>query len=293
MCGRFVAATPVSELAEILDVAQVDMREPDGSKEIAEDGAGGAGGAEGATSTGEDEPRFNVAPQTPIWVVRPLRDESGQPTGERKLVRHRWGLVPPWSKDPNSGARMFNARSESLAEKSSFRTPLAKRRCLIPADAFYEWKAVEGSGAGSGASTRAGKQRKQPYLFRAADGGLVVFAGLWEYWKPHDSSTENEDGGGLLTCTILTTAANEMMSGYHDRMPVILQPEDWDRWLAPGELSEQERAALLSPPPEDYLEVYPVSPKVGDARAEGPELIEPLPPEGESDREAEGRLFPL
>lgn len=186
------------------------------------------------------QPRYNIAPTTPVPVVR--NGAAG-----RVIVLQQWGLIPAWSKDPSMGARMANARAETVADKPSFRAPFKRSRCIVPADAFYEW--------------RAGTP-KQPFAIRAAGGGLLAFAGLWDRWEG--------PSGALETCTIITTSANGAMAPIHDRMPVILAREDYGRWLDEG------GAALLRPCPESWLEVRPVGPRVGNVRNDDPSLLEPL-----------------
>ena len=187
-------------------------------------------------------PRYNIAPTQDVAVVRP--SEAG-----RELTLMRWGLIPSWTKDPKKAPLLNNARSETVAEKPSFRAAFKSRRCLIPASGFYEWK-------------REGKL-KQPYYFRRPDDRPLAFAGLWEKW--HD----------IESCTILTTDANELMAQIHDRMPVILSPNDYGEWLDPA---APEPGKLLTPFPSDELVSYPVNPAVNNARNEGPECIEPVPP---------------
>jgi putative SOS response-associated peptidase YedK len=193
------------------------------------------------------QPRFNLAPTAQVPVVR--NGSSG-----REIVLQAWGLVPSWAKDPSGGARCANARAETAAEKPSFRGPFRRSRCIIPADAFYEWKALPGGG-------------KQPYAVRDAAGRLLAFAGLWDRWEG--------PGGALETCTILTTAANGVMAPVHDRMPVILAPEAYGRWLDPAAASG-ELQALLAPCPEAWLTLHPVGPRVGNVRNDDPGLLEPL-----------------
>lgn len=193
------------------------------------------------------QPRYNIAPTTPVPVVR-----NG--ASNRVIVFHRWGLVPSWSKDPALGARLANARAETAAGKPSFRGPFRRSRCILPADAFYEWKALPGAG-------------KQPYAIRDASGRLLAFAGLWDRWEGPE--------GALDTCTILTTSANGAMAGIHDRMPVLLAPEDYGRWLDPAARPE-ELQALLRPCPDAWLSIHAVSPRVGSVRNDDPGLLEPL-----------------
>jgi len=192
-------------------------------------------------------PRYNLAPTSPVPVV------VATPAG-RIVTLQRWGLVPSWSKDPAMGARMANARAETVADKPSFRTPFRRRRCLIPANGFYEWQARPGAA-------------KQAFCIRAADGALLGFAGLWDLWEGPD--------GALETCTIITTEANAAMAPIHDRMPVILAPGDYAAWLDPGVPADRLKA-LLRPCAGAALRIHPVGPAVGNVRNDGPALAEPL-----------------
>jgi putative SOS response-associated peptidase YedK len=191
-------------------------------------------------------PRYNLAPTAVVPVV--LATSAG-----RVVTLHRWGLVPSWSKDPALGARLANARAETAADKPSFRAPFRRGRCIIPADGFYEWQARPGG-------------PKQPFCIRAADGSILAFAGLRDTWEGPD--------GAMETCAILTTSANGLMAPIHDRMPVILAPADYAAWLDPDGVPERLKA-MLRPCPEGFLRVYPVGPRVGNVRNEGPELAEP------------------
>jgi putative SOS response-associated peptidase YedK len=191
--------------------------------------------------------RYNIAPQQQVPVVR--QDAAG----ERELVSMRWGLVPFWAKDADIGARTINARSETVAEKPAFRNAFRRHRCLLPADGFYEW-----------AKQRV---RKQPVRVHRADGRLLGLAGLWERWR-------GPDGVELETCTILTTGANALVAPVHDRMPVIVDPADYECWLRG---SADEAAALLRPAPAGELALHPVSLAVNNVRNDAPALIEPLP----------------
>jgi putative SOS response-associated peptidase YedK len=193
--------------------------------------------------------------------------------------------VPSWAKDPAVGSRSFNARAETLAGRPAFRTALAKRRCLVPADAFYEWEKVP-AGGGSPPHPRGSKGiRRLPWAFRPADGGLLVFAGLWEAWRgrgiegeagdPHDETSGWHDDW-LLSCSIITTEANDVVATIHDRMPVILAPSDYETWLEPTPLDPGELDALLSPPPEGYLTGYRVGSAVNNSRLDDPSMLEPL-----------------
>jgi putative SOS response-associated peptidase YedK len=220
MCGRFTLAVPAEKVATQFQLAEV----PDLSA------------------------RYNIAPTQQVAAVRAT--EAG-----RELALFRWGLVPSWAKDPSVGSRMINARAETAAEKPAFRTALRQRRCLIPADGFYEWQ--------------AGADGKQPFHIGLADGGLFALAGLYEHWK-------DPDGEWLHSCTILTTEANELMRPLHDRMPVILAPEHYAQWLDPGLRDAGPIQPLLAPYPADQMQARPVSKAVNRVANDGPQLIAPL-----------------
>jgi putative SOS response-associated peptidase YedK len=200
--------------------------------------------------------RYNVAPTLDVYAVavRGRRDPVKGP--RRALGRFRWGLVPSWAPDPSVGSRMINARAEGVATKPAFRAALDRRRCLIPADAFYEWQ--------------RGPTGRLPYAIRRRDGQPMAFAGLWEVWR----DPVQPDATPLQTCAIVTIGANELMAPIHDRIPVVLGSDDWRAWLDP---SSGSRAALrlLRSPPSEWFEVYSVSPLVNNVRNEGPELLEP------------------
>lgn len=216
---------------------------------------------------------YNVAPTKNIVAVveRHPRDADGEPdrdTVERSLRVVKWGLVPYWSKDPKSGAKMINARSESAAEKPAFRRAMNARRCLIPADGWYEWQ--------------RGPEHKQPYYTRYSDGSSLAMAGLWEFWKPKEDP-DNLYPDGLVTATVLTTAAVGPLAQVHDRMPLVLPPSAWDAWLNPdAPASDEAIAALLTPPSAELvatLELRPVSALVNSVRNNSPELLAQLAPE--------------
>ena len=193
--------------------------------------------------------RFNVAPTTEAAVVV-QRDDR------RAVTAYRWGLIPHWAEDPRIGNRMFNARAETLATSPAFRDAFRRRRCLVPVDSFYEWR-------------REGKNR-QPFRIVGADGRPLALAGLWSGWRDPDS------GEVRRTFTIVTTGPNELMRPIHDRMPVVVPSESWERWLDPALPDPGELQGLLVPAPDGSLEAYPVSRAVNDVRNDGPGLIEPL-----------------
>jgi putative SOS response-associated peptidase YedK len=202
-------------------------------------------------------PRYNIAPTQPVAVIR--AGSGRQSSGDRQLTHQVWGLIPAWAKDPAMGAKLINARAETLAEKPSFRSAFKYRRCLIPTDGFYEWQRIE--------------KRKQPYLFGLVDRQPFAFAGLWEHWQ-------SADGSEIESCTIITTAANSLMRSIHDRMPVILQPQDYQHWLDPLEQKGDRLQSLLRPyePSSDLaaLIAYPVSVTVNNPRHDSPDCIEPI-----------------
>lgn len=199
-------------------------------------------------------PRYNVAPGQNVAAVR---------TGEdgRRLSMLRWGLIPVWSREPNTGYRLINARAETVAVKPAFRAAYRARRCLIPADGFYEW-------ARQGAA-------KRPYLIGRKDGGMMAFAGLWEHWFVPDaialprSLAELQPGDAVESCTILTTAANERLASLHHRMPVILAPESFDPWL-------DGQAVALDPYPAEEMTVQAVSDRVNKASNDDRRCVEPV-----------------
>jgi putative SOS response-associated peptidase YedK len=195
-------------------------------------------------------PRYNIAPTQPVPVVRQHPKEP-----IRQISTMRWGLIPHWSKDASSAASAINARSETAAEKPAFRDPMRYRRCLIPADAFYEWKR-------NGAS-------KQPYCFEVNDGEMFAFAGLWDGWK-------NAEGQWIKTCTILTTTPNAVTSAIHDRMPVILDRESYDLWLDPGITNVQVISELLKPYDAGMMRTYPVSPRINHVANDDEECSLPV-----------------
>ncbi len=225
MCGRFTLAVNPEQLQQ-----QFGLAEPP-PKELV--------------------PRYNIAPTQAVAVVPNAE--------ERRLELFQWGLIPSWAKDPAIGNRMINARAETLAEKPAFRAALKRRRCLVVADGFYEWKKEDG--------------RKLPMHIHMADGQPFAFAGLWEVWQPPDGSV-------IKTCTIITTDANALVAPIHNRMPVILAPGDYDRWLDPRELPADQTLPLLRPFDARALRAVPVSPQVNNPANDSPECVAPLAQEG-------------
>jgi putative SOS response-associated peptidase YedK len=203
----------------------------------------------------ELSPRYNIAPTQPAPVVR-----IAPGTGKRELVLLRWGLVPSWAKEPSIGQRMINARGETVATKPSFRSAFRRRRCLVIADGYYEWQKAGG--------------RKQPFYIRMSDERPLAMAGLWESWSRGDDAEQ----GPLQTCTIITTQANSRASHIHDRMPVILDPDDQPRWLDSQIEDGQQLLPLLRPMESDQLIMDPVSTYVNRPRNDDPKCIEVVDP---------------
>jgi putative SOS response-associated peptidase YedK len=192
------------------------------------------------------ETRYNIAPMQDILAVRGFESE-------REMTFFKWGLIPSWSKDTSIGARLINARSETVQEKPSFREAFKKRRCIIPADGFYEWQRTGG--------------KKQPYFFRMRDESPFGFAGLWERWQ-------GTGGEAINSCTILTTEANEVLRPMHDRMPVILHQEDYDLWLDTDVRKLDLVKEVMRPYPAEEMISYPVSTSINSPRGQGAQLIE-------------------
>lgn len=218
MCGRFVVATPLMTIFEYFDIhdPRIDSLAP----------------------------RYNVAPTTPIAIVRD--------TGEARIAETAtWGFTPSWAKALDDGPRPINARCETVAESRLFRRAYEQRRCLIPANGYYEWQAGNG-------------RRKQPYFIHRQDGQLMAFAGIWEAWH------EGQDDG-ITSAAIITTPANEAMTKLHDRMPLILEQDAWDAWLLGDDPGE-----LLQPAQDGILTWHLVDPAVGNIRNQGSQLIEPI-----------------
>ena len=194
-------------------------------------------------------PRYNVAPSQPVAVI--------PNDGKNRLDFYTWGLIPSWAKDPAIGNRMINARAETLIEKPSFRTAFRRRRCLIPADGFFEWK------------VEPGRKTKTPMYIRLKSGKPFALAGLWERWDSPDGST-------IFSCTIITTQPNELMQVIHNRMPVILPPQAYSLWLDPAEPPLPKLTELLQPYPAAEMTSYPVSTIVNSPDNDLPATIEPV-----------------
>jgi putative SOS response-associated peptidase YedK len=197
---------------------------------------------------GEFDPRYNIAPSQPVLAVR--QDSSGELEG----LLLKWGLIPSWAKEPGIGNSLANARADTIATKPAFRSAFKKRRCLVVADGFYEWQAGPGG--------------KTPYYFQMKDQGPFAFAGLWERWEKGEEPVES--------CTLITTDANAVVGQVHNRMPVILAPGSFDRWLDPNEQGAEVLEAMLVPLPDDSLSAHPVSKLVNNPKNQGPQCIEPV-----------------
>lgn len=223
MCGRFTLTADVNRIQQ----AFPDLNVPPASI----------------------SPRYNIAPTQPVAVI--------PNDGRNQLDFFVWGLIPSWAKDPEIGSRMINARAETVTEKPAFRTAFRRRRCLVLADGFYEWR-LEPDG-----------KRKTPMYIRMEDGQPFAFAGLWENWQ-------SPDGSQILSCTIITTEPNALMKTIHNRMPVILPRETYDLWIEPGEVDAKNLLGLLKPYPEVQMSAFPVSRGVNDPRNDSPECILPL-----------------
>ncbi|WP_204033496.1 SOS response-associated peptidase [Micromonospora qiuiae] len=223
MCGRYATTRSAGDLSSLFEAV-----DETGGKLVAD---------------------YNVAPTDPVPLVRVSAE------GHRTLSRGRWGLVPAWSRSPAGAARMINARAETVATSRAYASAFARRRCLIPADGWYEWVRRPGGA-------------KQPYYLTPADGSVLAFAGIWSVWGGSDAP--------LLTCSVLTTAALGELAEVHDRMPLLLPPQQWASWLGTG----GDPTGLLAPPPLDWLaglEIRPVGSAVGDVRNDGPQLTARVP----------------
>ncbi|MCB9746584.1 MAG: SOS response-associated peptidase [Alphaproteobacteria bacterium] len=235
MCGRFTLAVKVHDLGPAFGIVGAIPPCPDPELEL---------------------PRFNIAPTQPVLIVKQTQD------GLRSASWARWGLIPGGAKDPRVGARMINARAETVFEQPAFRSAVRTRRCLVPTDGFFEWRKV-------------GKE-KQPFHVRAPGQALYAMAGIWSTWK-------DPTGAKIETCSILTTEPNAKLATLHDRMPVILPPEQYTLWLDPAEEDPAVLARLLVAAPEDALDLVAVSKAVNSVKNLGPECLEPVteedPPE--------------
>src|SRR3989441_3867116 len=222
MCGRYTLKTPVERLSEKFQFPEIIPLKP----------------------------RYNIAPSQPVAVVRLLPDDT-----DRKLAMLRWGLLPAWVKEPTKVQQPINAKAETAAEKPMFRDAFKSRRCLVPADGFYEWKQEGG--------------RKQPVYIRMKDWEPFAIAGLWEHW-------EGQDGQVIESCTLLTTEPNDLLTAIHNRMPVILDPKDHEQWLDPDLQQADSVKPLLRPYPADSMTAYTVSLRVNNPKNDNSQCLAPL-----------------
>lgn len=222
-------------------------------------------------------PRFNIVPSQPVAVVTAERRPDGAVLRHFKLMR--WGFLPSFVKDPKTYPLVFNIRSEGAGQKPSFRAAARRRRCIFPADAFYEWQRLDGQALG----TRKGQTR--PFLLRRRDQAPLALAGLYETWT-------GPDGEEVDTAAIITTAANRTTLALHPRLPAILEPQDFALWLEGGEAATEAALDLLRPPPEDVLEFFEIGPSINKAEHDSPEVQKPVAPAPVPDETpAQGRLF--
>jgi putative SOS response-associated peptidase YedK len=272
MCGRYSASRKPEDLVGLFGVDKWDATEA-----LA--------------------PDWNVAPTKSVYAVldRPDR-ESGSPEPVRQLRVLRWGMVPSWAKSPQGAAKMINARAETVHEKPTYRRPFVARRCLLPADGYFEWvtgddeRRLEEQG-------RRKRPRKQPYFVTPADGSVMAMAGLYEFWRDR-TLPDDHPLAWWATCTVITTEAEttplaepaqpdgrgpRSLSDIHPRMPLMLTPDRWDAWLDPARTDLDELRELLAPPPPGLMRAYPVTTAVSDVRNNSADLLEPLPaPEEET-----------
>jgi len=243
MCGRFVSARKRLELLEEFGVERDSVA---------------------ASPDPEPAPDYNVAPTKRIFAVleRPAREDQPQ---ARELRVVRWGLVPSWAKEASIGGRMINARAETVAVKPAYRRAFAKRRCILPADGYYEWQPV----------SDGGKKRKQPYFIYRTDGGALAFAGIYELWRD-ESVPDDHERAWLWTAAIITTQATDDVGQIHDRMPMVITREHWADWLDPANTEPGQLHAAMLPAMAGGLTSHPVSMAVNTVRNNGPELIKPL-----------------
>ncbi|MFI9248262.1 SOS response-associated peptidase [Streptomyces sp. NPDC053086] len=245
MCGRYVASRRPQDLAPLFHV-------------------------EKWPATEALAPSWNVAPTDDVWAVlerAPHGDGSGT-APVRELRPLRWGLVPSWAKELKIGARMINARVETVHEKPAFRRAFVKRRCLLPADGFYEWQ--------PGKDPATGKARKQPYFIHPEDDQVMALAGLYEYWRNPAVAPDDDPSAWLMTCTIITSEATDAAGRVHPRMPLALTEDHYAAWLDPANQDTEELHALLGQPASGHLDARPVSPAVNNVRNNGPHLLDPV-----------------
>jgi len=246
VCGRFVSVSSPRQLAARFGVDDPELP--------------------------EHEPDYNVTPRADVLVVRdrPARDDR---PARRVLSRVHWGLIPSWAASAAGRDSLINARAESVADKPAFRNAFRRRRCIVPADAFYEWQ--RGPRHRQPTARRA---RPQPFLVRRRDGDPLALAGLWEIWRDPAVADPDAPGAWVRSCAIVTTDADRLVAPVHDRMPVVLAEDAWDTWLDPGEHDVERLRALLVPAPDEWLEMFAVSTRVNDVRENDAGLLTPVEP---------------
>jgi putative SOS response-associated peptidase YedK len=259
MCGRYASSSRPQDLVEVFDVAQ-DRTDQQSRSVLATPQSPPAG-----------QPDFNIAPTkaAPVVLSREVGEE-GDSVLTRQLRLLTWGLVPSWSADVRVGLRMTNARSESLLGKSSFSRAAAFRRCLVPADGWYEWQ------VSPTALDAKGRPRKQPFFIHRGDGALLAMAGLYEFWRDKALAQDDPDSW-LTTFTIITTAAEPGLDRIHDRQPLVLEAKDWDDWLDPTQTDLSRVRAHLEFAQPGRFDAYPVALTVNSSRNNGEQLLTPLP----------------
>ncbi|MEQ7128627.1 SOS response-associated peptidase [Actinopolymorpha sp. B11F2] len=238
MCGRYSLSRDPEDLAREFEAARVDVRE-------------------------KLQPDYNVAPtkQVPAVLDRVPRDEPDA-APERRLTFVKWGLIPSWAKDAKIGNRLINARMETAHEKPAYRRAFASRRCLLPADGYYEWYGEK-------------KGKKQPFFIHRGDDGVLAMAGLYEIWR--DPTKDEDDPDRLVwTCTVLTTSAEDNLGRIHDRMPLLVEPGQYSTWLDPRVKDPEQLRSVLVPAAPGRLDAYPVSTAVNNVRNNGPDLVKPI-----------------
>ncbi|MBB1246990.1 SOS response-associated peptidase [Streptomyces durbertensis] len=263
MCGRYAASRKAEDLVQLFDVRRWDSEET-------------------------LEPDWNVAPTKEVYAVleRPTRG-SDDPAPVRQLRTLRWGLVPSWAKSPDTGVKMINARAETVRDKPAYRQAFAARRCLLPADGYYEWLTAKDE-LDLEQRGRRKRPRKQPYFVTPVDGSVMAFAGLYEFWRDR-TRPDGDPRAWWVTCTVLTTDAEtaplpgagdgpgpHSLADIHPRMPVALPPDRWDTWLDPRHDDPEELSALLASLPTGRHRAYPVGTAVSHVRNNSPELVTEL-----------------
>lgn len=265
MCGRYAASRDPDDLVEEIEASGLPVSPPsDADRAVL-------------------KASYNVAPQQQVATVmapRPDADASGETTAagsgsasaqpsepsRARLRAMRWGLVPSWAKDPSVGNRMINARVETVTEKPAYRSLVGARRCLLPADGWYEWQVVPAERSGTG------KARKQPFLMTPAEGGVVALAGLYSWWRDKDVADDDDPAAWLGTVTVLTTDAEPGLRAVHDRMPVVLPAADWAAWVD-RDVAGPDALALVAALPEGRFRADPVQAAVGNVRNDSPALV--------------------